>query len=79
MKLGLKLISILLTVFLISSIFPLFQIPNAQSDLIIQSSMNNRNPIHIKGDGQFTLSQGVVSGNGMINNPYIIENWSIEY
>jgi parallel beta-helix repeat protein len=34
-------------------------------------------PILIEGDAQFNLSNGVVSGDGTPENPYIIEGWDI--
>ncbi|MDD1776168.1 MAG: S8 family serine peptidase [Candidatus Methanomethylicus sp.] len=34
--------------------------------------------IIINGDSQFTLTNGVSSGNGTVSNPYIIANWSID-
>ena len=36
-----------------------------------------RPPIHIVGDENFTPANGVVSGSGMENDPYIIEGWDI--
>ena len=35
-------------------------------------------PIIIDGNGDFTSENGVTDGNGMENNPYIIEDWIIE-
>ena len=35
-------------------------------------------PIHIVGDDNFTSENGVVSGNGTKENPYIIEKWGID-
>jgi parallel beta-helix repeat protein len=34
-------------------------------------------PIYINGNDNFTPANGVVAGNGMENNPYIIEDWDI--
>ena len=34
-------------------------------------------PIYIYGDGDFTYSNGVMSGSGTSSDPYIIEGWSI--
>jgi parallel beta-helix repeat protein len=38
---------------------------------------NTRNPIKIENDNDFTNENGVTSGNGTSENPYIIENWDI--
>ncbi|MEM3525732.1 MAG: NosD domain-containing protein, partial [Thermoplasmata archaeon] len=35
-------------------------------------------PIRINGDADFTPINGVVSGSGTLNDPYIIENWDID-
>jgi hypothetical protein len=35
------------------------------------------NPIYIDCDANFTVANGVSSGNGTASNPYIIENWDI--
>ncbi len=35
-------------------------------------------PISITGDSAFTESNGVISGNGSSQNPYVIEGWGIE-
>jgi len=35
-------------------------------------------PILIQNDYQFTAANGVVSGSGTVNDPYIIENWAID-
>jgi parallel beta-helix repeat protein len=35
-------------------------------------------PIFIKGDKEFTAANGVVSGSGTPNDPYVIEGWTID-
>lgn len=35
------------------------------------------NPIYINGDENFTSENGVTSGSGTLNNPFIIEDWQI--
>lgn len=35
-------------------------------------------PITIIGDANFTLANGVVAGNGSVDNPYIISGWEID-
>ncbi len=37
----------------------------------------NHNPIYIEGDNDFIKENGVVSGNGTQENPFIISNWNI--
>lgn len=37
-----------------------------------------RAPIYIYGNGNFTLANGVTSGSGTVDDPYIIENWAID-
>ena len=38
----------------------------------------NHEPIYIYGDGDFTEANGVRSGDGSRNNPYLIEGWTID-
>jgi len=40
-------------------------------------SMTTHNPISIEGNDQFTIENGVVSGHGTQEDPYIIENYEI--
>ncbi len=68
---------ILLAVIIIITIFPIFPLPKASSDLSNPSSLKSHDPIHINGNSQFMKSNGVVKGTGTQNNPYIIENWDI--
>jgi len=34
-------------------------------------------PFYIDGDSQFTIENGVISGNGTLDDPYIIKDWDI--
>jgi len=46
--------------------------------IVIQKENNREHaPIFINGDNQFTSANGVTSGSGTANDPYIIENWAI--
>ncbi len=45
---------------------------------IITSVTNNHSPIHIIGNDEFTHENGVTGGSGTENDPYIIENLSID-
>jgi len=42
-----------------------------------QSALTNRSTIVIDGDSNFTTANGVSSGTGTSDDPYIIENWKI--
>ncbi len=77
MKLGERQISILLAMIIILTIFPILPLPYAISDLSAPSSLKPHDTICINGNSQFTKANGVVSGGGIKNNPYIIENWDI--
>ena len=41
------------------------------------SALSIFNPIRIDDDSEFNATNGVTSGTGSINNPYIIDNWNI--
>jgi parallel beta-helix repeat protein len=41
-------------------------------------SQQPHNPISINGNSQFTSANGVVSGSGTVDNPYIIQGWAID-
>jgi len=43
----------------------------------VHATMTPHDPIFIIGNGGFTAANGVVSGSGMANDPYVIENWDI--
>ena len=38
----------------------------------------NREPIYIYGNDDFTIANGVMSGSGTANDPYIIEGWRVD-
>jgi len=38
----------------------------------------NHDPIYIYGNGDFTVENGVFSGNGTSDDPYIVEGWRID-
>lgn len=42
------------------------------------SAHTPRNPIHIEGNINFTAANGVVSGSGVWDDPFIIEGWEID-
>lgn len=46
-------------------------------DISYKGNYTPHSPIDIRGDGDFTPENGVVGGNGTIDNPYIIEGWEI--
>jgi len=43
----------------------------------LENALTSHAPIYINGNDNFIPANGVVAGNGMENNPYIIENWDI--
>ena len=43
----------------------------------VLAALTPHDPIYIDGNGGFTPANGVTSGSGTGNNPYIIENWDI--
>ncbi len=75
MKLVKKKISILIIIFLIVTKFLIY---DTTADLIDESSLSDHNTINIDGNNQFNSTNGVVKGDGSENNPFLIENWSIE-
>ncbi|MCX8173030.1 MAG: right-handed parallel beta-helix repeat-containing protein [Thermoplasmata archaeon] len=42
------------------------------------TNLSPHSPIHIKGNGEFTSVNGVVSGSGTQSDPYVIEGWEID-
>ncbi len=42
------------------------------------NNLTNHTPIVIEGDHQFTTDNGVVSGSGTVDDPYIIAGWKID-
>jgi parallel beta-helix repeat protein len=75
---GRKGISVNVIIIIILIIFyPLFLIQNSSADLSNPSILQNRNPIYINGDSQFTFLNGVIGGFGTKASPFIISDWSI--
>jgi parallel beta-helix repeat protein len=77
MSWGKRFISLLLVLTLMTTILPFNQLQLIIGDKSIPLALSLHSPIHINGDGQFTLANGVVAGDGSIGNPYLIENWTI--
>ena len=78
MSWGMKLVNIIIIISLCITQFPGLQRPYATCDLINESTLNGHSTIYINNNTSFTSANGVVSGNGTIFNPFIIENWSID-
>jgi nitrous oxidase accessory protein NosD len=55
-----------------------FQLIRAEPDIQFKSTYLSHSPISIYNDALFTPENGVTSGNGTEENPYIIESWSID-
>jgi len=51
---------------------------DASSSPSLHLPKSNHKSIYIVGDSEFTEENGVVSGNGTRENPYVIANWVIE-
>lgn len=67
------IVMIVLTLILMGAGFPLFLYTPERA-----VAYTPRDPIFIEGDGNFTVENGVVSGNGTWKDPYIIEGWEIQ-
>ncbi len=65
-------IVVLLVVLLMLSLHPLVVLPEDAS------AHTPHNPIHIEGNVNFTAANGVVSGSGVWDDPFIIEGWEID-
>jgi len=78
MILGKKQISILFSTIFIIFMFTKLLILTTSGNLCNLLSLTIHDPIYIYKNNQFTLVNGVVTGNGTEGNPYIIENWSID-
>lgn len=69
---------VLLTVLLI--VLPMIFIPpllSTRSASALPDGLTPHDSIHIDGNGDFTLANGVVGGSGTAGDPYLIENWVI--
>jgi parallel beta-helix repeat protein len=60
------------------TVFPVMPLPIVSGDLNDPDSLRSHGTILINGDSQFTSANGVIGGNGSIDNPYLIENWTID-
>ena len=78
MNLGSRLQTVFIILVLCLTVLPIYQIPPISADLSNETALKNHNTIHINGNSQFNLTNGVVSGSGMMGDPYIIENWTID-
>ena len=65
------LISLLIVILVVSTSFMGVSYP------IASLGSGNHSPIRIIGNDQFTEENGVTSGSGTVDDPYIIENWVI--
>lgn len=70
--------TLLIVVILVIVTLNIVKLKTGSSDLINPSSLTSHNPIYINKNSDFTKQNGIVSGRGTINNPFIIENWSID-
>jgi len=78
MKLGSKLISFLIISLLILAMLPIAPLPSVAGDLLDTSALRNHSTIHITDDSEFSMANGVLSGDGSIKHPYLIANWTID-
>ncbi len=78
MNLGRRRTTIFVVVILLGTLIPIFNIPESSGGLSDPSSLTNHSYIHINGNNGFNSTNGVVRGNGTKENPYVIENWSID-
>lgn len=78
-RLGKKGLSIVIIAFiLIFSIISFSYIEIKKAGLSDSSSLSNHPPITITSNSEFTSTNGVVRGSGTSNDPYYIENWTID-
>lgn len=71
--------TMIMLVFLVSSLTPIIVKANIppEQDAPIKVESGNHLPIHINGNNEFTEENGVSSGDGTQNSPYMIQNWVI--
>lgn len=72
-----KILPVVHIIFLIIAILSGIFYVNTKADLIDEDALVSHDPIFIEGNDNFTSSNGVVSGSGSAEDPYIIENWDI--
>ena len=77
MRYGAKLNVIIIIMSLIFISLHIKFIPTITSELINPLGYTIHDPISISFNSEFTSENGVTSGNGTEENPYIIENWEI--
>ena len=75
---GQKQISSFLILIVIFSTIPILHMDNSSGDLSNPSALTPHSTIYIYGNTEFTLTNGVVGGDGTQNNPFIIEDWYID-
>jgi parallel beta-helix repeat protein len=71
-----KYLVLLLVIFLLTTTFALGR-ETKQVSLPIKTQYNTHEPIYIKGNSNFTEANGITSGKGTADDPYIIEGWDI--
>ncbi|MCE7743390.1 MAG: hypothetical protein GOP50_13145 [Candidatus Heimdallarchaeota archaeon] len=66
-------------VLVVFSLVPILNTNSATNPVDVQMNLNLtiRDQIYIDDDGDFTAANGVTSGNGTKDDPYIIEEWNI--
>ncbi len=67
-----------IAILILPILFTIYSVPTSSGDLSDSSALQSHGTIYINGNSQFRTANGVVSGGGTKNNPYIIENWSID-
>jgi parallel beta-helix repeat protein len=68
---------VLIEVMILSVLISIFHV-NTKADLSNLDALESHEPININGTENFTYENGVVSGKGIVLDPYIIENWDID-
>jgi len=59
-------------------LLPVNSVSGVESANITATAKTPHTPIHITGNNNFTSENGVISGNGTPENPYLIANWEID-
>jgi parallel beta-helix repeat protein len=77
---SMRLLTIAITLSLLTvSYLSIFSVGGTPVPILAsRSALTDHNPILIQSDLEFNASNGVVSGDGSLSNPFIIENWSID-
>ncbi len=76
---SIRLITIAITISLLTvSYLPILSLGGTPAPILAsRSTLTDHDTILIQSDSEFNASNGVVSGDGSLSNPYIIENWLI--